>query len=89
MDKGSKEITRLRRLAAPALMLAMILPAICGAAPQQRRAPRTPRAQQAKVIKPVIPEADRNQDDKVFLAVSYTHLRAPRDPKTSRMPSSA
>ena len=67
MDKGSKEITLLRRLSAPALMLAMILPAICGAAPQQRRAPRTPRAQQAKVIKPVIPEADRNQDDKVFL----------------------
>ena len=25
----------------------------------------------------------------LFIPVSYTHLRSPRDPKTSRMPSSA
>ncbi len=51
-----------------ALMLALLLPVLCGAAGQQRRTPRTPSAPPAaKEIKPAVPGADRMQSDKVFL----------------------
>ena len=33
--------------------------------------------------------ADESPERRIDIPVSYTHLRAPRDPKTSRMPSSA
>lgn len=49
-------------------MLALLLPVLCGAAGQQRRAPRIPSAPPAaKEIKPAVPGADRSQSDKVFL----------------------
>ena len=56
------------RLVPLALMLALLLPVLCGAAGQQRRTPRTPSAPPAaKEIKPAVPGADRMQSDKVFL----------------------
>ena len=41
------------------------------------------------IVMPILTECDVDEDFAEGIAVSYTHLRGPRDKRQSRMPSSA